>query len=172
MFGAHDTTADLTSCPTEFEAETIAAALREQGIPAQVIGGLLTGMRAEAPVAAKVIVRTKDLDRARGSLRALKAESVDIDWDEVDVGKPEPDAPALPEVRCPRCSSPVGDKPTCPACGAVVSRNAQGIDPTRVPPPASSGWRPGVWLIGVIVILLALIIVKLVSHSINGGSWP
>jgi len=84
-----DATSTLVSCPTEFEAETIAAALRAQGITAQVLGGGLTGFRAEAPAMAKVMVLTRDLARAKNSLRAIKAESVDLDWEDVDTGDRE-----------------------------------------------------------------------------------
>lgn len=84
-----DATSTLVSCPTEFEAETIAAALRAHGISAQVLGGGLTGFRAEAPAMAKVVVLTRDLARAKNSLRAINAESVDLDWEDVDTGDRE-----------------------------------------------------------------------------------
>ncbi|MGH7133524.1 MAG: hypothetical protein ACREJO_16460 [Phycisphaerales bacterium] len=83
----------LTTSPLEAVAATIAAALRERGIPAEVAGGALTGMRAETVVSAQVLVRRSDLQLAKDALRALKSESVDIDWNEVDLSaspSPEP----------------------------------------------------------------------------------
>lgn len=79
----------LTSSPSEFEAAAIAAALSDQGIPARVSGGTIAGFRAEVPGEAHVIVFEHDLERARNALRAVKAGSIDIDWDEVDLGRPE-----------------------------------------------------------------------------------
>ncbi|MFN0010225.1 MAG: putative signal transducing protein [Phycisphaerales bacterium] len=99
----------LTSSPSEFEAAAIAAALREQSIPAQVSGGTITGFRAEVPGEAQVLVFESDLERARNALRAIKADSIDIDWDEVDVGEgddaaaksamPTPDLPLFSPKR-------------------------------------------------------------------------
>jgi hypothetical protein len=86
---------ELTATPTEFEAEAIAGALRAQGVEARVVGGLLAGFRAEAPATVRVMVRAADLETARNALRALKADSIDIDWDELDVGDPEPGAPPV-----------------------------------------------------------------------------
>ncbi len=80
----------LTSSPSEFEAAAIAAALSDQGIPARVSGGTIAGFRAEVPGEAQVLVFEHDLDRARNTLRAVRADSVDIDWDDVNLGESEP----------------------------------------------------------------------------------
>ncbi len=76
----------LTSAASEFEAEAIAEALRAQEIPAEVFGGVAkAGLQWDIgftdPI--KVMVRRADVDRAGGVLRAVRAESVDIDWAEV-----------------------------------------------------------------------------------------
>lgn len=83
----------LTTSPIEAVAATIAAALRERGIPAEVAGGALTGLRAETVVSAQVLVRRSDLQLAKDALRALKSESVDIDWNEVDLSAAPAPAP-------------------------------------------------------------------------------
>lgn len=76
--------AELVSTATEFEAEAIAAALRARGIAARTLGGTLAGFRAEAPNRVSVIVDAGDLAEARDALGALRAESIDIDWDGLD----------------------------------------------------------------------------------------
>lgn len=82
----------LTSARTEFEASTIAEALKSNGIAARVFAASANMLQAEVlstdPI--RVMVRRQDLRRAADVLRAVRAESVDIDWDEVDVGNPEP----------------------------------------------------------------------------------
>lgn len=82
----------LTTAAHEFEAETIAEALRAQEIPAEVFGGAVRSTMQwdigfTDPV--KIMVRRGDLGRASEVLRALRAESVDIDWDEVQRGEPD-----------------------------------------------------------------------------------
>lgn len=84
----------LTTSPLEAVAAAIAAALRERGIPAEVAGGALTGLRAETVVSAQVLVRRADLQLARDALAALKSESIDIDWDHVDLS-----SSSSPELR-------------------------------------------------------------------------
>ncbi len=87
---------------TEFEAQTKAAVLRDNGIEAVVTNnapswsGRVAISRGE--VGASVLVRASDLSRAREILDRAIADSVDLDWDEVDVGKREDDLP-LHEVR-------------------------------------------------------------------------
>lgn len=83
----------LTSARTGFEAETIAQALNAHGVPAQVFGLSAQVMQWELGYhdAIKVMVRRGDLETASDILKALKAESVDIDWSEVEVGEPPED---------------------------------------------------------------------------------
>ena len=78
----------LTSAATEFEAQALAEALRARGVPSEVFATATNTLQWQAgytdPI--KVMVRRADLEAA-GAIRAsLKADSVDIDWDEVDTG--------------------------------------------------------------------------------------
>lgn len=84
----------LVQCETEWHAESIATALRGRGIAAQAEGGLLAGMRAEAPARSRVMVFTKDLLPARLMLSELKTDGASIDWDAVDVGEHVEGVPA------------------------------------------------------------------------------
>lgn len=90
----------LTSASSEIEAETIAAALRERGIDARAVGGMIP-LRAEVHRETRVMVLRADLERARLALRAIKADSVDIAWDELNPGQPEGPEPdgAAPSPR-------------------------------------------------------------------------
>ncbi|MBL8990826.1 MAG: DUF2007 domain-containing protein [Phycisphaerae bacterium] len=94
-----DTPVELTSRATEAAAEVIAGSLRDRGIEARVLGGMLTGFRAEAPAQARVVVRRRDLEAARAALAEIRSASVDLDWDEVDVGAPE--GPGAGPARAP-----------------------------------------------------------------------
>lgn len=83
----------LTTAKTEFEAETIAEALRSKTIPAEVFGTAARVGQWEFGINndVKVMVRRADLDRAREALRAEKLESANVDWSRVDVGAPPAD---------------------------------------------------------------------------------
>ena len=59
----------VTTARTEIEAAVIAAALDEAGIAAQVVGGLTSVYRAEAPGEVRILVHRTDLERAREVLR-------------------------------------------------------------------------------------------------------
>jgi hypothetical protein len=76
----------LTTTPTEFQAEAIAAALREHGVAAMTEGGMVATFRVEAPAHARVMVKRRDLRVAQVILRSIRSDSVDLDWDEIDVG--------------------------------------------------------------------------------------
>jgi hypothetical protein len=118
---------DLTSVTSEFEGATIVEALRAQGIPANHYGGGLAGFRADVPGFVRVVVRRQDLGKAQLALRAIHADSIDIDWDEVDVGQPEePVRESLPDgsgYKCSRCGYRLDHVPAekpCPECGATA----------------------------------------------------
>ncbi len=92
-----DMLVDLMAVSTDFEGEVIVQALEAEGIPASVVsaaGRTLSWMVAVTdPI--RVQVRRQDLELAREALRSTREESVDLDWDEVDVGEPEtPAGPA------------------------------------------------------------------------------
>lgn len=143
----------LTTAPTEWQAEVIAASLRERGVTARVMGGYLAGLRAEAPAGATVMVRAGDLERARALLAEVRSASIDIDWDEVDVGESEESLEA--RTRCTRCGH---DRPgrsedaPCAECGLW----AKG---TPVGEAAAVPLRRSMPLWGVLVVVLALVLV-------------
>lgn len=74
----------------------IVEALKARDIPAFTFSN--AGMTLQWEVAAtnpfRVSVRRQDVEKAREVLRAVKAESVDIDWSEVDVGQRQDLIPA------------------------------------------------------------------------------
>ena len=85
--------ARVTQTATEFEAHAKAAVLHEEGIDARVIcdaptwtGHLSLGHNE---FVASVWVRREDLEAAQQLLEQTVADSVDIDWDEINVGQPE-----------------------------------------------------------------------------------
>ena len=94
----------LMGVRTEFEAAAMAESLKAEGIPAEVFA--TSGATLQWNVAwtdpIKLMVRRKDVERARAALKRVRSDSVDIDWADVDVGSPEPGsvpAPARLHVR-------------------------------------------------------------------------
>ena len=86
-----DNLATLAAFPQEYYAQMLVDGLRDEGIEAEVSGGITGGFRAEAPGMVKVLVREDDLECAKSFFKAWEHESQSIDWDEVDVGKMEDD---------------------------------------------------------------------------------
>ena len=101
----HDDLAVVVRVPTEFEAHTIAAILHESGIEATVAPGAPTWTGQIALGAtdqgSAVVVRSADLRRARTVLDESDRDSVDLDWDEVDVGDRDDNLPLTPVGRMP-----------------------------------------------------------------------
>jgi len=91
---------------TEFEAQTKAAVLDSEGIECKVITAspAWTGSLSLSSSfnGAAVVVKPEDLDRAKAILENCVADSVDLDWDEVDVGEREDYLPVGPVGRVPR----------------------------------------------------------------------
>ncbi len=91
--------------PSEFEAHTIAAILHEAGIEATVVAGApsWTGQIDISPGAqgSAVVVRSTDLRRARTVLDESDRDSIDLDWDAVDVGERDDNLPLTPVGRMP-----------------------------------------------------------------------
>jgi hypothetical protein len=89
---------DLTTAASAFEADVIVQALRAQDIPAEAF--TLAASMLQWEIAGtrpfRVSVRRADLDRARAALQSLKADSIDIDWEDLDTG-PEQDTGESPE---------------------------------------------------------------------------
>ena len=85
--------ARVAQTATEFEAHAKAAVLHEEGIDAKVICDSPTwtgqiGLGHHESIAS-VWVRREDLEAATVALAQNVADSVDIDWDDIDVGQPE-----------------------------------------------------------------------------------
>ena len=100
-----DDPAVVVTVPTEFEAHMIAAILKTGGIESTVTNSApsWTGQMPISPTArgSAVVVRRTDLERARTVLRESERDSVDLDWDQVDVGQREDDLPATPVGHMP-----------------------------------------------------------------------
>lgn len=84
----------LKEAESEFAAGLIVATLKEAGIEAVAFGAI----RLAYPFDARggqipVQVRARDEEAAREALAKRAEDSVDIDWDEVDVGEREDDGP-------------------------------------------------------------------------------
>jgi len=77
----------LTSAKDSFEAEVIVQALQAQGIEARAFSTAASALQWEVAMTdpVKVQVRREDVPLARAALREVKIESVEIDWDTVDV---------------------------------------------------------------------------------------
>jgi hypothetical protein len=82
---------DLTTCGSDFEAQTLVEALKARGIFAQAFTHAGSTLAWDIAVTQpfRVAVRRADLERAKFEMASLRADSVDIDWSEVDVGQPE-----------------------------------------------------------------------------------
>lgn len=86
-----DILVDLTTTANAFEADVIVQALRAEGIPAEAF--TLAASMLQWDIAGtqpfRVAVRRADVERARAALKSLKADSVDIDWEELETGQPQ-----------------------------------------------------------------------------------
>ncbi|MCA9133839.1 MAG: hypothetical protein KDA45_11820 [Planctomycetales bacterium] len=80
---------NLVSVATEVEASAIVTALAGLGITASTTGGHTAGFRAEAPGWVQVWVRHKDWEQAKAALATIERDAAEIDWSQVDVGRPE-----------------------------------------------------------------------------------
>ena len=79
----------VASVPTDIEAAAIVTALTAAGVEAKTEGGYTAGFRAEAPGSVAVIVRHCHREQARQILADLREHTDEIDWSQVDVGRPE-----------------------------------------------------------------------------------
>ncbi|MCH8152001.1 MAG: hypothetical protein IH830_06470 [Planctomycetes bacterium] len=100
-----DDMAVVATTATEFEAQTKAAVLRSEGIDCTVTRDAPsgTGHVSISPTAwgATVWVRRRDLKSAQDVLQQAVADSVDLDWDQVDVGEREDQLPLRPVGQMP-----------------------------------------------------------------------
>lgn len=82
---------------TEAEAGIIASSLRERGIEARVfdaVGSVLSAFGPALNQPIQVVVRRAEADNAISTLRAIRQESIDIDWSEIDTGDHSPESSA------------------------------------------------------------------------------
>jgi len=79
----------LISVPSGPEAAAIVVALTECGIESTTTGDFIAGFHALVPSEVRIVVKHKDLPRAKEALEQLGEGSSDIDWSQVDVGEPE-----------------------------------------------------------------------------------
>lgn len=90
----------VATTETEFEAQTKAEVLRSEGIECAVVHNApsWTGQMSLSPTGrgAFVLVKRQDADQARKILEQRIDDSVDLDWDEVDVGEREDTLPLRP----------------------------------------------------------------------------
>lgn len=104
----------LASVSHEYEANLIAAALTEHGISNHVVGGVMADFRAECPGVVDVMIAGSDLEEATRILEQVNQSADSIDWDNVDVGEPDPtNAPDSGFSLMPRWG-------TIAVCGAMV----------------------------------------------------
>ncbi len=163
-----DKLVDLTQTATEFEASAIVDALRARQIAANSLGGGLAGFRAETPTLVRVVVRAADLARARVALTQIQHESIEVDWDQVDVGEPEhgtPPAPAPPhppfagEAPGPRPGGLARLRRAAPVIAGVLALLLGGVV-FRVPP---------IFLLGLAGLTLTLIAWAIAEQLIGTG---
>lgn len=85
----------LVTVPRAFEAETIAAALRERGVNAQAVGTTMGAVLSNQIAPARVMVLAEEADHARAVLEQIQAEASRIDWSQADFpDEPPPDVPS------------------------------------------------------------------------------
>jgi hypothetical protein len=86
----------------EMEAGAVQAVLEDAGIDAFAFGAAQMAFPYNGPLnGVPVQVRQADLERAKAALSQNVADSVDLDWDEVDVGQREDDVPIAHRTRLP-----------------------------------------------------------------------
>ena len=81
----------VTDASGPAEAHIIASMLRESGVEAFVFDTANQTLQWDAPRIINpylVHVKREDLERACQLIKSNREESVDLDWDEVDVGEP------------------------------------------------------------------------------------
>jgi len=89
MSAENEHTTVVAETRTAFEAETIAAALRERGVDARVFDAATTmawGTALAGVSGVKVAVLEHEADAARRALEEIRTESASIDWNQVDLG--------------------------------------------------------------------------------------
>ncbi|MEL6497526.1 MAG: hypothetical protein AAF937_00460 [Planctomycetota bacterium] len=145
-----DTLIPVADAPGHAAAHAMASALREAGLQAFVFDTARTTLQWESPAVInpwQVHVRRADAERAASILRDNRDDSIDIDWDEVDVGPPE-DATA----------ARLATHHTAPWLGDSSSRRHPVRDKLfAVTKLGIVGWILGVTLLGVVTAVLIIL---------------
>ncbi len=123
MTESHNNPVVLTSTASEPEAAVLIAYLRDEGVPAEMMGGLTAGFRAEAIGYVQVLVRAEDEAHAKTLLEAFNRDKPEIDWSQVDVGEPEDMAEVPFKPTCEQCGydlrGTIANR--CPECGWTMN---------------------------------------------------
>ena len=94
----------LTTAETPFEAHTVVMVLKNAGIEAAAYDKADAGFGFSLSPGVKSVpvqVRREDLERARDALKTNISDSVDLDWDEVELGEREDNLPLTAPGRTP-----------------------------------------------------------------------
>ena len=84
----------VTTAKSECEAHAIIAVLAEAGIEAFAFGYVTQALPLDMKFTnVPVQVRAGDYERAKAELRQNVSDSVDLDWDDIDVGEREDKVP-------------------------------------------------------------------------------
>jgi hypothetical protein len=90
----------LLVATSEFAANAIVVVLEDAGIEARAFGTIQGGLgfplgHHTFGWGTPVQVRASDLERAQNALDQARRDSVDIDWDSVELGEPEGSPPPM-----------------------------------------------------------------------------
>ncbi|MDG2200603.1 MAG: DUF2007 domain-containing protein [Phycisphaerales bacterium] len=91
----NDDLVTLLTATSEFAANAIVVVLEDAGIRAVAFGTVQSGFGLGHPLVfgTPVQVRREDLELARTTLNQARRDSVDIDWDKVELGEREDQLP-------------------------------------------------------------------------------
>jgi hypothetical protein len=97
-----DALVTLVRAQTDFEANIIVSILTDAGIKAVAFGGAYGALPMNVRfMRVPVQVRAADVEAAQAALQANVSDSIDLDWDEVDVGEREDELPLSTPGRMP-----------------------------------------------------------------------
>ena len=94
----------LAAPPTEFEANLLAVVLRDHGIDAFVFASSASGIGipfCSGTLGVPLQVKSDDVEEARRVLASNKRDSIDIDWDELELAGQENPNRAPATMRLP-----------------------------------------------------------------------
>jgi hypothetical protein len=94
----------LLKAHTPFEAHALAAVLRDADIEAFVFDSAYAGFGiplAPGKASVPVQVRRRDRERARAAIEENASDSIDIDWNDIDLGQRADDLPLRRPGRMP-----------------------------------------------------------------------